>query len=63
MPVTLEPVPLVVKTALVDVLVEDEALAGAEIATVGARLSTVKLTVPLPDPEALVAVTTTVWAP
>ena len=40
-----------------------EPLAGAEIDTTGAMLSTVKLTEALPEPAALLAVTVTVWRP
>ena len=40
-----------------------EPLAGELMLTTGAIESTVKLTVALPEPAALVAVTTTVWAP
>ena len=40
-----------------------EPLAGELMLTTGAMLSTVKLTVALPEPAMLVAVTTTVWAP
>ena len=40
-----------------------EPLAGELMATTGATESTVKLTVAEPEPAALVAVTTTVWAP
>jgi hypothetical protein len=52
-----------VNTALVEVLVEDEPFAGAEMFTTGLIESTVKVTEALPEPEALVAVTTTVWLP
>ena len=38
-------------------------LAGELMATTGAMLSTVKLTVAEPEPAMLVAVTTTLWAP
>ena len=40
-----------------------EPLAGELIATAGLTESTVKLTVALPEPDALVAVTTTEWTP
>ena len=40
-----------------------EPLAGELMATTGAMLSTVKLTVAEPEPAMLVAVTTTLWAP
>ena len=50
-----------VKTALVEVLVVDEPLAGAVIVTTGRTESTVKFTVADPLPAALVAVTVTEW--
>ena len=40
-----------------------EPVAGELMLTTGAMESTVKETVALPEPAALVAVTTTVWAP
>jgi hypothetical protein len=62
-PVTFEPVPLVVKLTAVPVLICDEPFAGALIETVGTRLSTVKVTEAVPVPPALVALTRTVWLP
>jgi hypothetical protein len=38
-------------------------VAGAEIETVGARLSTVKVTEAVPVPPVFVALTRTVWLP
>jgi hypothetical protein len=52
-----------VKTALVEVLDEDEPFAGAVMLTTGLIESTVKVTDALPEPDALVAVTSTVWLP
>jgi hypothetical protein len=61
-PVTLEPVPLVLKETETGLPTVDP-FAGELIVTVGTSESTVKLTVSEPEPAELLAVTTTVCAP